>query len=161
MIALSLLVSGTLASAAAVKATLSEVKGSVFVQAAGGAFEPAKNGMAVAEGSTLKTGPDGSAILKWDGNTAKLAPLTMVKVDTLKVDAKGKAESKLDLAQGNVVSRVGKLGKDSTFSVKTPAAIAGVRGTAFDTGVNPETNQTTVAVVEGDVWWRPAEWKSW
>jgi hypothetical protein len=152
-ITLALLCAGVMAQAAAVKATLAEVKGNVFVQPAGGAFAPAKEGMAVSEGATLKTGPDGSAILKWgDGNTMKITPLTLDKIDALKKDDKtGASQSNFLLTQGRVINRVGKIGKGSDFTVKTPAAVAGVRGTAFDMGINPETNQTTVAVAEGDV----------
>jgi len=150
-IALSLFAYGVTASAAAVKATLIDVKGNVFVQPAGGEFAPAASGMAVEEGATLKTGPDGSAILKWSGNTAKIARLTLITVDKLQTDKKGVSESKLNINQGFVVCKVEKLKQYSSFSVKTPAAIAGVRGTAFEAGINPETNQTTIAVAEGDV----------
>jgi len=152
-ITISLLAAGVMARAAAVKATLIEVKGNVYVQAAGGSFTPAKEGAAVAEGSTIKTGPDGSAILKWgDGNTMKIMPLTLAKVDELKKDDKsGATQSNFSLGQGRVINRVGKLAPASAFTVKTPAAIAGVRGTAFDMGINPETNQTTVAVAEGSI----------
>ena len=152
VITLSLFAFGVMAQAAAVKATLSGVKGSVFVQPAGGTFEPAKDGAAVSEGATLKTGPDGTAVLKWgNGNTMKLMPLTLAKVEDLKAEDKGATKSSFSLEQGRVVNRVGKLTKESSFTVKTPTAIAGVRGTAFDTGYEPTTNQTTVAVVEGDV----------
>jgi len=152
-ITILLLTAGVMAHAAAVKATLVELKGSVMVQQPGGAFAAAKDGMAVSEGATVKTGPDGSAILKWgDGNTMKIMPLSLTKVDALSQDEKtGATKSDFSLGQGRVVNRVGKLAKDSSFTVKTPAAIAGVRGTAFDMGINPETNQTSIAVVEGSV----------
>lgn len=149
-IAIAMLAAGT-ARAAAVKATLSDVKGAVSVRQADGDYAPAKTGMTVADGVSIKTGADGSAILKWGGHTAKIAPLTVVKVSSLKVDDKGVSESKLNLSQGRVVSKVGKLDKGSAFMIETPVAVAGVRGTAFETGMDPETNQATVAVVEGDV----------
>jgi hypothetical protein len=140
------------AHAAAVKATLAGVKGTVFVQPAGGTFAPAKDGTAVSEGASIKTGPDGETVVQWgDGNTMKLSALTLTKVDALSVDGKGVSKSNFSLGQGRVISRVSKLTKDSSFTVKTPVAVAGVRGTAFDCEINPITNQTQVAVVEGSV----------
>lgn len=140
------------AQAAAVKATLAGVKGTVFVQPAGGSFAPVKDGAKVSEGASIKTGPDGEAVVKWGaGNTVKLTALTLAKIDALTSDDKGASKSNFSLSQGRVISRVGKLGKESSFTVKTPAAIAGVRGTAFDCGIDPISNQTQIAVVEGSV----------
>ena len=51
------------------------------------------------------------------------------------------------------MSKVAKLQtSDSVFTVKTPVATAGVRGTTFDTAIDPASNQATVAVVEGSVY---------
>ncbi len=142
------------AFAAPVKATLSSVAGQVFVQPAGGSFAPAANGAAVADGGTIKTGPDGTAILSWGkGNTAKVGKLSIVKIDTLTADEQtGASVSNLSLGQGRLISRAEKLAtRESQFTVKTPAAIAGVRGTSFDCAINPANNQTTVAVIEGSI----------
>ena len=38
------------------------------------------------------------------------------------------------------------------FTVKTPVATAGVRGTTFDTAISPESNEVAVSVVEGSVY---------
>ncbi len=142
------------AVSAPVNAKLSGVAGQVFVQPAGGSFEPAANGASVSAGATLKTGPDGTAVILWGkGNSAKVGKLSIVKIDALTVDDKtGTSVSNLSLGQGRLISRTDKLAtQESQFTVRTPAAIAGVRGTAFDCAINPANNQTTVAVVEGSI----------
>jgi len=141
------------AQAASVKATLGGVKGSVEVQkAAGGGWEAGANGLLLGEGAAVKTGPGAEAVLAWGGHAVKIAALSLVKVATLTGDDKGGSVSKLSLEQGRVTARVAKLTtKESQFTVKTPTAIAGVRGTAFDFAINPANNATTLAVVEGSV----------
>ena len=54
-------------------------------------------------------------------------------LNTLSGEANSKEkETVLDLAIGSVLLKVNKLKGDSTFQVKTPNAVTGVRGTVFE-----------------------------
>jgi len=57
----------------------------------------------------------------------------------------------LNLAKGSVFSKIhGKLRKNDSFQVRTPAAVAAVRGTEFETNVDDDNN-TQVSVTKGKV----------
>jgi hypothetical protein len=58
-------------------------------------------------------------------------------------------EKNLTLKNGIVLSKIGKLKKDEQYLVKTPLAIAAVRGTEFMTAYNG--TKTTVSVGDGKV----------
>lgn len=141
------------AQAAPVKATLSGVKGDVQVRKSdGAAWTKAADGMKLDQGADVKTGAGGEAVLSWPvGNVVRIRPLTTLNLETLDLDSVGTAKSNLKLTGGGVLAQAGKLtGKDSQFNVKTPAAVAGVRGTALDAAIPPEGG-ISLAVVEGNV----------
>ncbi|MEW6203078.1 MAG: FecR domain-containing protein [bacterium] len=132
---------------AAIKATISKIKGDVQVKImADMQWKAATDGMKVGEGAEIKAGENSEAFLTWSkGNIVKILPLTAMKIESLQEDEK-KTSSNLTLASGNLFARVAKLkSSDSSFKIKTPTALAGVRGTAFD--VTP----SNIAVVEGTI----------
>jgi hypothetical protein len=140
--------------AAPVKAKLVGVKGDVTARAtADAAWAKVAEGAMLPEGASLKTGADGEVSLVWpDGTAAKLYPLSILKVEASS-RAGGASKTELNMEKGRVMSKVAKLQtSDSVFTVKTPVATAGVRGTTFDTAIDPASNQATVAVVEGSVY---------
>lgn len=151
-VALAVMCAG--AWAAPVKAKLVGVKGDVTARAtADAAWEKAAEGAMLPEGASVKTGADGEVSLVWpDGTAAKVYPLSILKVEASS-RAGGASKTQLNMEKGRVMSKVAKLQtSDSVFTVKTPVATAGVRGTTFDTAISPESNQATVAVVEGSVY---------
>lgn len=146
---LTLLVSCVMAQAGS--ASLSSVEGDVTVKVkADGTWAKGTNGMVVPEGASVKTGADGKASLTWgEGNVVKIYPLSLIKATS--VSGADKKSSVISLESGRAMSRVQKLDSDASFELKTPTAVAGVRGTGFDTEITPGTAMVTIAVVEGSV----------
>ena len=152
--ALALAMAGAYALATPVKAKLMGVKGDVTAKvSADAAWEAAAEGASLPEGASVKTGADGEVNLVWPGGSAvKVFPLSVVKLDASRRSADGGSKTELDMQQGRTLSKVAKLQTtDSVFSVKTPTAVAGVRGTTFDTSIDPASAAVSVAVVSGSV----------
>ncbi len=80
------------------------------------------------------------------GSTLSLQEKTKVKIKILL--PKG---IKNELQNGGVLMNVKKLTTKEDFSVSTPTAVAGVRGTQFYVSYNKDTKSTKVAVREGKV----------
>lgn len=151
----ALLVFGGIARAGSVRATLMDVAGDVQVQREEGAkWRDARDGTRLSDGYTVKTGDDGKAVITWGlGNVVKVYPLTSIAVDELEADAAtGDAASDLSLGHGRVMAQVGKLAsRNSHFNIKTPTAVAGVRGTSFDLDMPEGSDELSVSVLEGSV----------
>ncbi len=58
-------------------------------------------------------------------------------------------QDELNLNEGLILSKISKLEKGEKYHIKTPTALASVRGTVFSTGYNNDV--TNVAVAEGKV----------
>jgi len=99
--------------------------GAVEVHRAGSTLE-AEPGLEVGPGDVVETGRDGTAILQLAGRVElKLRENTRLSLDSL--DEAGVA---VGLTRGSLFSRVtGRL--SGRYSVRTEAAVAGVRGTEF------------------------------
>jgi hypothetical protein len=99
--------------------------GTVQVHRAGQTME-AEPGLEVGRGDVLETGPDGTAVLELAGRVQlKLRENTRLSLDSLE-----RADIAVGLARGSLFSRVtGHLA--GRYSVRTDAAVAGVRGTEF------------------------------
>jgi len=138
--------------AADLQGTISEVKGDVKVKATATAdWKAAADGMKLGKDASIKTGPDSEALFNWGGNAVHVFPLSIMKVDKLTKETSGASVSTLSLESGRVMAKAGKLATtDSAFSVKTPTAVAGVRGTGFDCELSA-AGLMTVAVVDGNV----------
>ncbi len=82
-------------------------------------------------GDTLETGDDGLIELKFDnGNALNLKPNTSILLTKLVVDPKTREfENLLEANLGKVRATVENIQGGSSFQVKTPHAISGVRGT--------------------------------
>ena len=105
----------------------------------------------VPPGSTIVTKASGQCILAGsDGSVFKISPESRVEVSSLMGGKNEEASTtSLLLAMGHLNAEVQKaLGADETVRVVTMAAVAGVRGTAFDVVVGAD-GQTVVQVSEG------------
>ncbi len=95
----------------------------------------------VYEKDTIRTGEDSQArIFFVDESTVSVGPETTIKIEKLLCSpSKNQREGSLKLLAGKARFDVGKLfSKDSTFEVKTPTAVAGVKGTSFIVWVTSE-----------------------
>jgi hypothetical protein len=139
------------ANAAVDKAVVMKMSGTVEAMAPGAGWAKVTVGSALPEGTKVKTGKDGEVFLRWSGNNVvKIAALSLVELTKMQTEG-NTSKSLIGLTQGNVFSKVSKFAsKDSSFEVKTPTAVAGVRGTGFDAGYTPG-QPSTFAVAEGTI----------
>ena len=100
----------------------------------------------VQEGDLFTVGEKSCLILhSTDGLVVRFEEETEAAVSSLK----GVAEREVTLKKGKVLSSLGKLKKGEDYSVKTPTAVASVRGTQFLTEYNGKAS--VVAVGKGVV----------
>jgi len=113
----------------------------------------ATQNMEIRSGGQIKTGPKSSCVIEWgQGNVLKLTPFTNMKIERLDFDMADKAENaSLNIWTGKTFAKAKKLASpDSNFEVRTPTAIAGVRGTKLAVGVDAD-GTTDVECEEGAV----------
>lgn len=99
-----------------------------------------KKGMKLEKGDMVKTGP--KALVHLEMNSGRIA---LVKANsTFKVLSDPKKKHQLlDFSQGEfLIGTLGKIGKEETFSIRTPAVTAGVRGTLFWGLADADLNST-------------------
>jgi len=133
--------------------TVDRVAGTVQFRAGDTApWKNLSNGDKVPVGAMVRTQADSSCILKWaDGNAVKVAPLTVMKLTEADKAASGQEKSALDLTEGKVFAHVKKMvTKDSSFQLKTPTAVAGVRGTDLY-GTESPSGGSSFGVTEGNL----------
>lgn len=133
------------------KATLTEMTGDVQTQTKdGAAWEPAEPGVVLAADARLKTGAGASADLIFDDGTAVHAgENASLSVETAREDGTGR-EFSLRLWAGRVLSQVLKReGSPARYRIRTPVAVAAVRGTEFV--ADASEGGTQLAVFEGEI----------
>lgn len=133
-------------------------KGQVSVQKnSSGSFEALKVGNKVYPGDTLKTAADSRAkIVMSDRNILNLAPDTVLVIAKyVNGSDKGSDDKSAELLmlQGKVRAKVEEKYEKANqgFQIKTPTAVAGVRGTEFFVNYNIQTRTTDVFVTSGTV----------
>jgi hypothetical protein len=148
--AVALVLAAVPAPAAAAGTTLTVIGGPVTVTRGGTPF-PASSGELVRVGETVATGAGAHAVLTFvDGSTTSLSPTTAVVVEDATVRS-GTVSVRLLQSVGLTWSSVGRLlAAGSRFEIRTPAATAAVRGTAFEVEVSP-AGATRVRTAEGSV----------
>lgn len=111
----------------------------------------AKVGDVIKEGTTIVTKGDKSqAEIFFGDNAVKVLGNTSVEVKKLLTNiTKQSSDSEFFVNNGAVFSRVKKLGKNDSYSVKSPTATAGVRGTEFL--VEEQNGKASVACIDGKV----------
>lgn len=89
-------------------------------------------GTAIDKGYWIKTGPNGWAVLVLsDGSTITIANNTEIEITEFAV-GKDKKEGVFSMTQGKLRATVTKLaGEKVNYKIKSPTAVAGVRGTEF------------------------------
>lgn len=137
------------------------VKGDVKITSPGKSTAAA-NGTKVCAGDSVISGADGRARLKMeDGNEINVSPDSNVKLETYQFNpAENKKKVMLNLLKGkvrtatkeeNMYNDAAKDGQANSFQVRTKSAVAGVRGTDFQTSFNPTTNASSVVTFHGNV----------
>lgn len=122
--------------------TFLQIEGKVMVRRAEDRWVPADKKMVLREKDEIITGEDGYAKILLDGGQTgevEIRKNSYLRLDTLKISpVTGEKITLLDLALGSVLIQVQRLESTSKFEVKTPTAIAGVRGTLFEVNVERE-----------------------
>ena len=95
-------------------------------------FKEAAGGESLRIGDSVRTGETGGAEINyWEGSLTRLDSDTTFRIAEL-VDEPGRRQVEVELDVGRVWNRVSKLTtSEERFEVKTPVAVASVRGTAF------------------------------
>ena len=132
--------------------TLEVLDGVVAVSHDGTSFAMGQDGDTVQEGDVIRTGERAHAVLTFfDGSVIELEPDSEIRVATLQATSAGDLLMTMQQTIGrswHVVSRT--LTPNSKYEVRTPAATATVRGTAFLVSVDAlglSNIQTTDGVV--------------
>jgi preprotein translocase subunit YajC len=156
-LALALLSTGLIAvlfatPAQAHSSTVTVLDGSLLVRHAGGQFAPITDGDIVGRGDTVLTGSGSHGVLTFfDGTTVELEPDTQITIDDLQASASGDKIVAISQAVGRTWHVVTHLvSSRSKYEIKTGAATAEVRGTAFEVAVDPDGTMTTTTT-DGDV----------
>jgi hypothetical protein len=135
------------------EARLSFVKGKVEVQRSGGAtWVPASLKMRVYSGDKVSSEAESEAeITLDDGSVIKVKDKSLLVLERMAKQKKPLATvTALRAMNGKVLGCIKKLAsKESKFSVTTPTAVAGVRGTVF--GVFVAGDSTELDVLKGEV----------
>jgi len=111
-------------------AVIVKVKGNVTYQSPeSDSWEPAKQGLTLSLGCSVRTGSDGLAMVKFvaDGSMMRLKPETNLTLSG-KDDKRG-----IMLGMGAALFEItpAKQGKSKGFTVTTPTSVAAVKGTRF------------------------------
>jgi hypothetical protein len=113
--------------------TLEVLDGAVAVSRDGNVFVMGQDGDMLQEGDVIRTGEGAHAVLTFfDGSVIELEPESEIRVETLQATSAGDLLMTMQQTIGrswHVVSRT--LTPNSKYEVRTPAATAAVRGTAF------------------------------
>ncbi len=134
-----------------VSARVTDVRGQVTAEQHGEITLLAR-GMSVAPGALIRTGADSSFTLSYpDGGRTLVGANAEVRLETLqKLNASGAQQVELELRRGEVDSAV-RPSRESggRFLIRTPAAVAAVRGTDFRAAAEP--NRMRVETLDGEV----------
>jgi hypothetical protein len=112
---------------------------------------PAKVGDIVKKGMVIETGPSSFVDIYFQENAVKILEKSSVRISDLAIDLKdGSEKTGFNVYRGRAFMKVAKkLAKNDSFSVTTPTATAGVRGTEFL--VSEDNGTGLVVCVDGAV----------
>ncbi len=111
--------------------------------------------MRLKEGDTIKTGENSIAYIEIDSDkVVKMDSSTIITLSNFDgTDKNGSIN--ISLTSGKIFNDIKKkLTKNSTYKVRTPNAVMGVRGTTFVVGIKPlsgDNHQTELSVLDGTV----------
>jgi hypothetical protein len=130
---------------------------------------PLKVNMVLGPGATIHTEPDSFVYLNVNGLSSAVrmagnTTLTVEDMDRIGPGREGDTKTMLNLKTGSILGQVKKVSGASTYEIKTPHGVAGIRGTDFgivvyeDANGNPVVTFTSVsgqvivsAVVNGQI----------
>ena len=117
----------------------------------GAAWERLEVGSALSERDRIKTEKSSTVDVQIGQSVLRIKEKSEVILQTIFKDkTTGLESTSLELTVGMVMAKPKKLVRGESFMVKTPTAVAGVRGTMFTVESTPERN-TRVSVVDGKV----------
>jgi hypothetical protein len=151
-----LLFAVSVANAQNVDGVLRVVKGDVQIKSAKtGQTVKARIGEKVFPKDMVITGKDSRAkIVMVDNNEINVSPESQIEIQRYELDpSAGKKDVLLNVIYGKVRAKVEQKydGRTSKFQVKTPSAVAGVRGTDFMTSYNKVDKSSQVITFRGAV----------
>jgi len=130
------------------------VKGDVKLTSKGKTSQ-AKVGVKVTEGDSITTGADSRAkIVMTDKNVLNISPNSKLEIAIYKNHYQsGVKKVELKVNEGKVRASVQQKYDEekNTFKIKTPTAVAGVRGTDFSVSFNSRTRSSQVVTFKGVV----------
>lgn len=128
---------------------LKSAMGQVWVKPVGQSETKAIVGNDVSAGARVRTGPNSNAEIEMlDGSLLRLQPDTTIALSSVK---RQQRKTSVLLFLGRVWSKVTRSATGSTsYEINTPNAVAGVRGTEFETAVGDD-GSAKVRVTEGKV----------
>lgn len=143
-----------------------QVTGEVYVFTAGETYRLAvRVGSHLNAGQMIATGPKASVMLAFsNGSTVTIGENALVSLDEFTqtpfsdmfkmaeaVREPSSSQTRLELVRGELIANVKKLNKEegSTYEVKTPLGVAGIRGTTFQIAYIPDTVKTTPGAKSG------------
>jgi hypothetical protein len=147
---LSLLFIGTSACAAPVIGNIANLSGHLLSKNIDGTVKILSQKSAVEQGDTLVTEKDTYARIKFiDNSEITLRPDTQFKIENFSYDAEKPSGDNIvfDLVKGGLRAITGLLGKRNhdRFSLKTPSATIGIRGTIFIAEYVPDEQPAVAA----------------
>ncbi len=111
---------------------------------------PAKMQDIVNEGDIIETGKNSNLVAQFNDNIIiRIESESTLSVQSIQIGKK----FEVSLEQGLVLSKIKKLVKDENYSIRTPTAVAAIRGTEFSTSYN--LKESVIAVHEGKVAVKP------
>lgn len=152
-LALMLFCVASLSWAAQVAGTIVQLSGPLMARKADGVVRVLSMKSEVESGDTLVTEKNTYAMVKFiDNSEITLKPSTTFKVENFSYDA-GKPDgdnASFNLVKGGLRSVTGLLGKRNKekFSMKTPSATIGIRGTTFIAEIIEPTPETALAALQ-------------
>lgn len=111
-----------------------------YFRTEGGDGRQLRTGDSLEEGGRVETGEDGAVEVRFtDGSSFLLKPNSVLSLVRSREKGDGFVFRDLFLQAGRVVSRIRKAtGREQRYNIRTPAAVAGARGTEFRVSVDAE-----------------------
>ena len=149
---LILLIGGNLLiGEARVVAAISSMKGNVKIRSANQRkFDTAYKAQMIRTGDWLKTDKNVFvAIVFLDGSMVKIQSNTEIEIKSSRITAK-ELKTQMYISEGQAWSKISKQ-NNGEFRIKTPTAVASVKGTEFDVDFDDMSESTSLVVLEGEV----------